>query len=170
VLGDWLPEQTAQSSATPSARRVREQWGDKTARAIMPGERNQFLFDQVRVVAYCLASRPAHEFDQRVYELAYEINASFPYPLELQEVESTVESIARFCAERFGGIGHREDRYCRCSGCQADRATKFDQGFVDELSALRESGLSWQEVGNHYDLSADAARKLVKRKESRAIL
>lgn len=170
LLGDFLPEQTAQTSATPSVRQVREQWGDKTARAIMPGERNQFLFDQVRVVAYGLASRPAHEFDQRVYELAYEINASFPYPLEITEVESTVESISRFCAERFGGIGHKESSYCRCSGCQSERRTKFDDALVDELVSLKASGLSWRDVGAHYDLTADAARKLVKRKKSRAVL
>ncbi len=40
----------------------------------------------------------------------------------------------------------------------------LDDDFVEHLATLKASGLSWRAVGDHYDMSAEAARKLVKRR------
>jgi len=70
---------------------------------VVPGERNNALFDAVRLWSYRQPKGPDHSiWIGRVVGLALQLNGTMPIPLPAAEARSVGSSVARWTWQRFG--------------------------------------------------------------------
>ena len=102
VAGLELPKQRAPSGATlPPAAPVKP-FDGKPLEQVEVGGRNVALFHTLRFQAYPLDVTDEDAFHRRVLEMAFVLNARFPEPLDLNEVQKVAWSISSWCVSRDG--------------------------------------------------------------------